>query len=32
MPKTNALYGYGGFGREVMPILKTYTLMIEIFS
>ena len=22
MPKTNALYGYGGFGREVMPILK----------
>ena len=22
MPKTNALYGCGGFGREVMPILK----------
>ena len=22
MPKTNALYGYGGFGKEVMPILK----------
>ena len=22
MPKINALYGYGGFGREVMPILK----------
>ena len=22
MPKTNALYGSGGFGREVMPILK----------
>ena len=22
MPKTNALYGSGGFGREVMPLLK----------
>ena len=22
MSRINALYGYGGFGREVMPILK----------